>query len=469
METKQIDVAVIGAGITGLTTAFLLRQQGRQVHVLERSNRIGGQIQTFREAGFTFESGPNTGTVSCPEVAELFARLQHTSCLLETACSASKRRLIWKGNRFHPLPSGLWDGITTPLFTFPDKIRLLGEPFRRKGTNPDESVGELACRRLGRSFFNYAVDPFISGIYAGDPMKLVTRYALPKLYNLEQQYGSFIRGSMAKMKEPKSARDRLATKEVFSVTGGLENLPIALAGQIGTEQITLSAGGIRIHPAAEGGWMITYSTIEGERSLSARKVITTVGAYSLPDLLPFVSPVLMEKITNLRYAPVIQVSVGIRDTGSLRWGAFGGLVPSREQKPVLGILFPSSCFTGRAPEEGALFSFFMGGVRHPEMLAWTDEEIRTTVVSHVQSMLRFPADLSPDLIHIFRHPLAIPQYGTTSGERFEAINHIEHQYPGLILAGNILGGISLGDRIRQATQIANTEGDYSLFTTSPGF
>ncbi len=459
METKQTDVAIIGAGITGLTAAFLLRQKGKQVQLLERTNRTGGQIRTFREAGFTFESGPNTGTISCPEVAELFTRLHHTPCQLETACRASKRRLIWKKDCFHALPSGLLSGITTPLFTFTDKIRLLGEPFRSKGTDPDESVGQLACRRLGKSFFNYAVDPFISGIYAGDPMKLVTRYALPKLYNLEQRYGSFIRGSIAKMKEPKTARDRLATKEIFSAAGGLESLTMALAGQIGTEHISLSVNNIRIRPCTDGRWQLSYTTPQGEQSLLVRKVVTTVGAYSLPELLPFVPSALMDKITNLSYAPVIQVSVGIRNAGLLPLNAFGGLIPSIEQKPILGILFPSSCFSDRAPREGALFSFFMGGVRHPEMMQWTDDEIRNVVVTHLHSMLGFPPDASPGLIRIFRHSRAIPQYGQNSGERFDAISRIENQYPGLTLGGNILGGISLADRIRQATQLADTIGE----------
>ncbi|MDR2921512.1 MAG: protoporphyrinogen oxidase [Tannerella sp.] len=456
METKQIDVAVIGAGITGLTTAFLLQQKGKQVHLLERANRTGGQIQTFHEAGFTFESGPNTGTVSCPEVVELFTRLHSTSSQLEVACKAAKRRLIWKKDRFHALPSGLLAGITTPLFTYKDKIRLLGEPFRSKGTTPDESVGQLACRRLGKSFFNYAVDPFISGIYAGDPMKLVTRYALPKLYNLEQNYGGFIRGSIAKMKEPKTTRDRLATKEIFSVTGGLENLTIALAGQIGSEHISLSVSNTVLQPLADGRWQISCMTPQGEQTFLASKVVTTVGAYCLPKLIPFVPSELMDKITNLRYAPVIQASVGIRDTGALHLNAFGGLIPSIEQKPILGILFPSSCFSSRAPHGGALFSFFMGGVRHPEMMEWTDDEIRNVIVTHLHSMLRFPSNISPDLIRIFRHSRAIPQYGQSSGERFEAISRIENQYPGLILAGNIRNGISLADRIRQASLVAET-------------
>lgn len=454
METQQTDILVIGAGLTGLTVAFHLTRNGRKVHLLECNDRVGGQIHTLRENGFVFESGPNTGVVSYPEVAELFSALS-PACCLETAHDEAKRRLIWKGNSFRDLPSGLLSAITTPLFTLTDKFRILGEPFRAKGTNPDESVGELAARRLGQSFLRYAVDPFLSGVYAGDPMKLVTRYALPKLYNLEQEYGGFIKGTLAKARLPKTERDRLATKKVFSATGGLDRLTDALAQAIGMNQITLSASGITLRPSGSG-WQADYTTASGQQSLLAGQVITTTGAYSLPELLPFIDKDDMDKISNLHYAPVVQASVGIRNTGRLNFNAFGGLVPSCEKKEVLGILFPSACFDGRAPEGGALFSFFIGGVKHAALTRLPDAELEELILRQFHTMLKFPAGVEPDMIRIFRHPQAIPQYELSSGERFRTIEKLEKRYPGLTLAGNIKGGIGMADRIRQATGIANS-------------
>ena len=281
MEPQQTDILIIGAGLTGLTTGFWLTRAGKDIHILEKEDRVGGQIHTFREKDFVYESGPNTGVVSYPEVAELFEALS-PACALETAREESKRRLIWKGNRFRALPSGLFSAVTTPLFTLGDKFRILGEPFRAKGNNPDESVGELAARRLGKSFLHYAVDPFLSGVYAGDPMKLVTRYALPKLYNLEQQYGSFIRGTIAKAKQPKTDRDRLASKKVFSAAGGLDKLTGAMAEAIGPARITLSAADVTVRPCADK-WMATYSTADGEQTIIAERIITTTGAYTLPE------------------------------------------------------------------------------------------------------------------------------------------------------------------------------------------
>lgn len=452
MDTQEIDIVIIGAGLTGLTTAFHLSRGGRKVLVLERADRVGGQIHTFREKGFVFESGPNTGVVSYPEVAELFTAL-HPACQLETAHEESKRRLIWKGNHFRVLPSGLLSAITTPLFTLTDKFRILGEPFRAKGTNPDESVGELAARRLGKSFLQYAVDPFLSGVYAGDPMKLVTRYALPKLYNLEQQYGSFIKGTLAKAKLPKTDRDRLASKKVFSAVGGLDKLPEAMALAIGMQHIILSASNTTIRPSGTK-WLITCSTTDGEKTIRANQVITTTGAYTLSELLPFIPKEKMDNISNLHYAPVVQASVGYHTTENLRFEAFGGLVPSCEKKDVLGILFPSACFSGRAPEKGALFSFFIGGVKHAELTTWPEEELKALILHELHSMLKFPIHTEPDMIRIFRHPHAIPQYEQNSGLRFQTIQELEACYPGLILGGNIKGGIGMADRIRQGTEIA---------------
>lgn len=444
---KQHDIVVIGAGLTGLSVAYHLKQMGCDVVVLEKENRIGGQIRTYTEDGFIFESGPNTGVVSFPEVTELFQSLGD-ACQLEIARESSKRRLIWKGDRFHALPSGPISGLTTPLFRLSDKFRILGEPWRKQGTDPDESVGALAQRRLGQSFYEYAVDPFVSGVYAGDPMKLTTRYALPKLYNLEADYGSFIRGSIAKARQPKTERDKLVTKKVFSAVGGLQRMVEAMSQGL---TITTGAGNVTVEPQKDSLWCVSY---EDGKQIQCRQVVTTVGAYALPQLLPFIEKEQMQKLCSLFYAPIIQVAVGVRDTGGMDCPAFGGLVPSKERQRVLGILFPSSCFGGRAPEGGALYSYFIGGARHTDYMQKSDDEIREIVLDAFHHMLKYPSGKQPDLIRIFRHKHAIPQYWSDSGERFKTITELQQTYPGLTLAGNMRDGIGMGHRIHQGAEVA---------------
>ena len=192
-----------------------------------------------------------------------------------------------------------------------------------------------------------------------------------------------------------------------------------------------------------------------KQQITCNKVVTTCGAYSLPELLPFVDDETMSKLNNLNYSPIVEVSVGVRDTKGKEFQAFGGLVPSRENKKVLGILFPSACFKGRAPEGGALFSYFIGGMKHAEMLDYSDEQIIALVEEYFHTMLKFPSSAKPDFIRIFRHKKAIPQYEITSGERFEAIEKVQNQYKGLTIAGNLRDGIGMAHRIKQATDVAN--------------
>ena len=452
MMDNTHDIVIIGAGLTGLTTAFALRNKSRNVTILERADKVGGQIQSHHVNGFVFESGPNTGVVKYPEVMDLFHSL-NDGCKLEIAQVSAKRRLIWKGNKFHELPSGLLSAITTPLFSTYDKLRILTEPFRAKGNNPDESVAELTKRRLGTSYLDYAVDPFLAGVYAANPTMLPTKYALPKLYDLEQDYGSFILGAIKKARQPKTDRDKTATKEVFSTHGGLSSLTNAMADRIGSDNILLNAKSISITPSADG-FDINY-TVNGEQhNIKCNKVVTTCGAYALSALLPFVDSDIMQSITSLKYAPVIQVGVGIADTKGVNHSAFGGLVPSKEKRDVLGILFPSDCFAERAPQKGAAYAFFIGGMRHPEMINLSDEEIKRHVIDDLHSMMKYPTTIQPEAINIYRHDKAIPQYESSTGNRLKSIDLLQQTYPGLVIAGNLKDGIGMGDRIKQAYDIA---------------
>ncbi len=452
-QSKEIKAAVIGGGLTGLTTAFYLKKAGINAHIYEKSDRVGGVIHTYNKSGFTFEAGPNSGVLSRVEAAELLEDLQD-ECTLKEANQASKARWIWKNKKWEPLPSGLMGGVTTPLFTFSDKLRILGEPFRSRGKNPDETLAELVLRRMGKSFLDYAIDPFILGIYSGDPGKLVTKYAFSKLYELEQNYGSFIGGSIKKAREPKTARDKKITRAIFSIEGGLQNLINALEKKIGMENIHLNCKNLSIEKNGN-----LYTTNQNKEEYSY--VISTTGAYALPSLFPFLPGEQIKSITQMKYSRVVQVALGFNAWEGMPLKAFGGLVPSIEKRDVLGILFLSSCFKNKAPEKGALLSIFLGGVRHPEMADLNDDEITNIVRREVSEMMQLDK-FKPDLMKIFRYKHAIPQYGLESKEKLKAIKQIEKQFPGLILAGNIRDGIGIADRIKQGRIIAEEliKGDY---------
>ncbi len=208
----KTDVTIIGAGLTGLSLAFFLQEKGISVVVVEKQNRAGGVMQTLEQDGFIYESGPNTGIIARGEVAELFKVLA-PDCHIELANPQSKNRWILKKGKWEPIPAGFIKAIKTPLFSLRDKFGILGEPFRKRGDNPMESIAGMVKRRMGKSYLDYAVDPFISGIYAGDPDQLITKYAMPKLYALEQHYGSFIKGAIKKSREAKTPVEMQATKK----------------------------------------------------------------------------------------------------------------------------------------------------------------------------------------------------------------------------------------------------------------
>ncbi|MCE1198376.1 MAG: protoporphyrinogen oxidase [Marinilabiliales bacterium] len=441
------EVVVIGAGLTGLTAAWNLRKQGKDLLLLEQSGRIGGVINSVRENGFLYEEGPNSGVVGNVEVVRLFNDLA-ADCELELANHHVKRRFVLKNGRWQPLPGGLKAAVTTPLFTWKDKFRILLEPFRPAGKNPHETLAGLVRRRMGNSFLNYAVDPFIIGVYAGDPNRLVPKYALPKLYNLEQQYGSFIGGTVKKQFQSKTEEEKQVNRSVFSVKGGLSGLTRALEKRIGKERIQCNCRQIAVQKIATG-YAVTWINEAGlSETVEARNVISTVGAHQLGSLLPFLGKPQLDKITSLHYTRVLEVVLGFKEWKGFPLNGFGGLIPFVEKRDLLGVLFMSSLFSDRAPEGGALFSVFMGGVRRQDIFEMTDRQATEVLEREFPQLMQLD-HFRPDLFKIIRHYHAIPQYEADSGERFEAIRQVEEEFPGLILGGNLRDGIGMADRIQQ--------------------
>jgi len=444
---KAKNIAVIGSGITGLSAAFYLKRNGHSVKVFDKNSRTGGVIQSIQKNGFTYETGPSTGVISKPEVTELFEDLGKQD-LLETAPSLAGNRYIWKNGKLHVIPSGPIGGLKTPLFSWKDKFGILLEPFRPKGTDPEENLSSFVRRRLGNSILDYTVDPFISGVYAGSPDVTIPKYALPKLYNLEQNYGSLIRGSIHKMKEPKSERDKKATKKTFSAKGGLSTLVEALAKAIGAENFVLNAN---LYVKPENG---SYKVVDnGNEYGPFDSVVLTSGASHVFDILPFAKGKGFDSASEVLYAKVAEVAVGFNKWEGFPLDGFGALIPSKEHKKILGVLFMSSLFQGRAPEGGAMLATFLGGLRHPEYVDLPDEAIKEMVSKEVKEVLSIP-HFTPDLFEISRHEEAIPQYDLSTPKRISAYAGIEKAFPGILMGGNGIGGIGMADRIKQGRDLA---------------
>jgi len=438
-------VAIIGAGITGLTTAFYLKKAGIPFSIFEKSDKIGGVMQSKDDGTFLYEIGPNSGVISHAEMADLFSELK-AKCDLELADDTSAKRLIWKKGNWHALPSSLLSAINTPLFRFRDKLRVLGEPFRTKGNNPNEDLASLVKRRLGQSFLDYAIDPFILGIYAGDPAYIVPKYALPKLYNLEQNYGSFVGGAIKKSREPKSENDKKASRKIFSVKGGLSNLISALVDEIGRENIFT---GTQVE-VLDNAFTLD---VKGKKEQFSDLVFTGSSA-QLPTLFPFLNKSQLAPIQSIKYAKVVEASIGFKKWQGRKLDAFGGLVPFKENKNVLGVLFMSSLFENRAPKEGALFTVFAGGMRKAYLTELPDKELKSIIANDFKEMMNLD-EFNPDLFELNYYNQAIAQYGADSEARLINILKIEEENPGLYLAGSMRDGVGIADRVKQAKSIAS--------------
>jgi oxygen-dependent protoporphyrinogen oxidase len=452
-QARSKDIVIIGTGLTGLTVAHKLNQKSREFLALERDSKPGGVIQTQKKNGFIYETGPNTGIVKYGEVADLFEELSEY-CFPEIPDNSVKKRFILKKDRWQQLPSGLKGGIKTNLFSWKDKFRILGEPFRAPGKDPYETLDKMVRRRMGESFLNYAVDPFILGVYAGDPARIVPKFALPKLYNLEQEYGSFIGGAIKKKMEKKDSNEEKATKDVFSIKNGLENLVQSLYKSAGTENFVFNTDKVEVTPQKDGSFKVIYTQNGITEIVYANHIISTVGPYELKNILSIPENNLLDIIESVKYARVIHAAVGFSNWRGPELTGFGGLVPYIENRDILGVLYMSSFLSNRAPKNGQLLSVFLGGVRREDIYDKSDEEVKKIIEKELKSMFNL-SEFNPDLLELNRYEHAIPQYGKESGQRFEAIAQLEKQYPGLILAGNMRDGIGMADRIKQAFDIAS--------------
>jgi oxygen-dependent protoporphyrinogen oxidase len=447
------EVIILGTGITGLATAHHLKKKGIDVLLIDQSERTGGVIHSVSENGFIYEEGPNSGIIGNVEVLRLFDDLKG-ECELEEANGVNKKRYVLKSGKWAALPNGLLSAIGTPLFTLGDKFRVLGEPFRAPGKNPHENLSNMVKRRLGKSFLDYAVDPFIIGVYAGDPNRLIPKYALPKLYNLEQKYGSFVKGTIKKAKEPKTDEEKKVTRGVFSVKGGFSNLITAIEKKIGIENMVLGISDLNVLPV-ENHFKVSYKNKLGEQvEIETKKVISTIGAYNLQSVLTFIDKESISKLTALHYTRVIEAAIGFNKWEGFNLDAFGGLIPFKENRDMLGVLFMSSLFEDRAPKDGALLSVFLGGVRRPDIFTKKEDEIKEILNREICDLMQIKK-FNPELLKIIRHEWAIPQYEVDSGERFETVEALEKKFSGLIIGGNLRNGIGMADRLLQARMLAD--------------
>jgi len=435
-----LDALVVGAGISGLTTAFRLARSGWRVAVVEAAGRVGGAMETHTDGPWRFELGPNTVLENHETVGRLIrdAGLEGEKIV---AAPSAKRRYLFKKGRLIPLPSGPGSFLATPLFPLGAKLRLLKEPWiGRPPEGTEESIAGFVRRRLGQSFLDYAVGPFVSGVYAGDPERLSVRWAVPKIWNLEQDHGSLIRGAFARRKGPAPGGAMISFRD------GLETLPTKLAAEIGgvrtgvaVQRIVRVAGGYRAETSAG--------------PIEAKHVVLAVPADVAARLLDEATAGASRLFEQIPYAAVAILALGWRraDVGHPLAG-FGFLSPRKEGLRTLGCLFPSELFPGRAPEGHAALAAFAGGRTDPEIATWDEDRIARTLIHELRGPLSLRGKPAWKLVR--RWQRAIPQYEVGHGRFVDRAREIEQALPRLYIGGNFLGGVSVPNCIQNGTELA---------------
>ncbi|APZ44153.1 protoporphyrinogen oxidase [Acidihalobacter ferrooxydans] len=440
------DILVIGAGVTGLTLAWALRERGHGVRLLEAHPTAGGKIRSRHADGYRVDLGPNSLLERPGQgLSRLIDALELRPRVVEANAQA-KRRYVCREGRVLALPGGPLDFIRTPLFSARAKLRLLSEPWRTSAA-ADESIAQFVRRRLGAEFLDWAVDPFVSGVYAGDPEKLSVRAATARVHALEAQAGSLFLGA-ARQAAKRRGSGPAPRSRLIGFRDGMQELTDALAARLGDDLQTDSAvAGLR---RVGGHWVA--ETAQG--AVEGARLVLALPAYAAADLLESFKWELAGELRGIGYPGVANVALGLpRAAVQHPLDGFGMLIPSREGRETLGVLFSSTLFPGRAPAGHVLLTAFIGGARNPEAHARDDATLIERVIADITPLLGI--DAAPTFSRVTRWPRAIPQYTIGHLDRLARIDAALAELPGLSLAGNWRGGIAVGDCIDNALALAD--------------
>jgi protoporphyrinogen/coproporphyrinogen III oxidase len=479
--------AILGGGIAGLAAAYELekaRAAGADVEytLFEARERLGGSLASGIVNGAVLEYGPDSFLTEKPAAAELCRELGLADQLTPSNDGARKTFIVVR-NRLVPLPDGLMFLIptkliptaTTRLFSLGTKIRmgleLLHPP--RPGV-ADESVAALVERHFGPEAVDRLADPLLSGIYGGDATQLSARTVLPKLVEMEAQFGSLTRGMLAAHRQmrarvaaaqrqgvPPGGVVRRGSRGIFTtLRGGMQQLVDAVEARLQPNWIRRSTPVEAVERTANG-WTVTA----GGSTRIYDAVIMASPAWVVGALLRGVDPVLSEELTAIPYSSSITVNLIYDETqlGGLPEG-FGFLVPASEGRSMLACTFAHRKFLGRTPTGKVVLRAFLGGMKNEELMNESDDVLIGTVRRELTQILGeriVDRGALPEHAQVSRWRRAMAQYAVGHQERMQRIKARAVELPGLKLAGNAYDGIGIPDCIRLGRQAAK-----ELVTTS---
>lgn len=462
-----MKVVIVGGGISGLSTGYLLTEKVNEgvfrssldLKILEADNRPGGKIWSEKTDGFLCERGPNGFLDNKPWTLDLCNKLNIKDRLIRTNYSARKR-FIYSEGVLHQLPESVSTFFfKSKILSLHAKLRLLLEPFTKMPKDgTDETIADFAKRHIGEEALKKLVGPMVTGIFAGDPYNLSLKSSFPIMAELEKEgNGSLVK---AMFKRAKGSRRNGAMEKkggpmgpggtLTSFKEGIECLIHTLRDRLRESLIT----GCKVYKIDKGAdkdppYIISFKDINGENKLFADVVIMATPAHITSKVIGVLDPIISKNLDGIPYPPLTVVCLGYkRSLITHPLDGFGFLIPNEERMNILGCLWDSSMFEGRAPEGHVLLRVMVGGATNPESAGLKDDDLLSMVRHDLKIILGI--DVVPDFVRIYRHEKAIPQYTVGHSERISVIEDSLNKLPGLFLTGNSYYGIGINDCVREA-------------------
>ncbi|WP_185816987.1 protoporphyrinogen oxidase [Hymenobacter metallilatus] len=437
-------IAILGGGISGLTLAWYLQRAGVDYDLYEASPRPGGNIRSEQRDGYLVETGPNSLQLS-EELRELLDGLGLTSQIQEAA-AISQNRYVLRQGRYQQLPSSPPALLTSSFFSLKTRLNLVRELFKpAQPVNEQETLAHFFHRRFGPEVVDYALNPFISGIYAGDPAQLLLHKTFPQLAALEQQYGSVVRGLM-------NTKNPAGRRRIISLAGGLQTLTDTLAAQLRRAHTGQAATHLHCRPA-DGLWEL--ETSGGPAPRLYHQVVVALPAYAAASLLQSQFPAVAAALHQVQHPPMAAIYTAYhRADVQHPLNGFGALHPKAEAPYAAGTIWTSSIFPDRAPAGQVLFTSFVGGIQYTEQARQPETAQKAAVHAELSRLYGIRAGAAPVWQYRFYWDKSIPQFDAHIAAAHRAIDALAEQ--GLHVAANWRAGVGVPDCVRQARKLATT-------------